>query len=93
MIDAVNYNDLNPSERRAKRNEYIAHQSGLCRHCNNPLDVLPPNDILKLKVNEKLFPLNFFNWPVHLHHSHDTGLTIGAVHCYCNAVLWQYHGE
>jgi hypothetical protein len=30
---------------------------------------------------------------VHLHHSHETGMTIGAVHARCNAVLWQYHGE
>jgi hypothetical protein len=28
-----------------------------------------------------------------LHHCHQTGLTIGAVHAKCNAVLWQYHGE
>jgi hypothetical protein len=40
-----------------------------------------------------LFPKNFLKWPVHLHHSHDTGMTIGAVHSYCNAVLWQYHNE
>ena len=37
--------------------------------------------------------LNFFKWPVHLHHCHDTGMTTGAVHCYCNAVLWQYPGK
>lgn len=32
-------------------------------------------------------------YPVHLHHDHKTGLTIGAVHAKCNAVLWQYYGE
>jgi hypothetical protein len=40
-----------------------------------------------------LFPELFLKYPVHLHHSHVTGLTIGAVHAYCNAVLWVYHDE
>jgi hypothetical protein len=31
--------------------------------------------------------------PVHLQHSHVTGLTEGAVHAFCNAVLWQYEGR
>jgi hypothetical protein len=31
--------------------------------------------------------------PIHLQHDHDTGLTEGAVHAYCNAVLWQYEGR
>ena len=31
--------------------------------------------------------------PIHLHHDHDTDLTIGAVHAYCNAILWEYHNE
>jgi hypothetical protein len=48
---------------------------------------------MKKKINARLFPPNFFNWPVHLHHCHVTGLTIGAIHCHCNAVLWQYHGQ
>ena len=44
-------------------------------------------------IDEELVPENFFKYPVHLHHSHYTGMTIGAVHANCNAVLWQYHGE
>jgi hypothetical protein len=44
-------------------------------------------------IDRELFPPGFFNYPVHLHHSHNSGLTIGAVHSYCNAVLWHYHGE
>lgn len=46
-----------------------------------------------MTVNMKLFPPNFFKHPVHLHHDHQTGMTIGAVHNHCNAVLWQYYGE
>lgn len=45
------------------------------------------------RLQRKIFPKGFFDRPVHLHHSHDTGLTIGAVHAVCNAVLWIYHRE
>ena len=31
--------------------------------------------------------------PIHLQHSHNTGVTEGAVHNYCNAVMWQYDGR
>lgn len=48
--------------------------------------------MIQLLIDERLFPKGFFDHPVHLHHNHDTGLTIGAIHCYCNAISWQYHG-
>ena len=89
----VNYEELQPREKRIIREEYIVEQNGKCYHCGKPLLLLPAKTILEQKVNKKLFPDGFFKWPVHLHHDHDTGLTIGAVHAYCNAVLWQYHGE
>jgi hypothetical protein len=44
-------------------------------------------------INWKLFPENFLMYPVHLQHDHNTNLTEGAVHAYCNAVLWQYEGR
>lgn len=80
-------------ERRAVRNEYVRIQEGKCHHCGTSLDHSPPDHITKKRINWKLFPPNFTKYPTHLHHSHDTGLTIGAVHALCNAVLWQYHGE
>lgn len=89
----ANYNLLTWQERRAARNEYIRLQDGLCAHCESPLLGSPEERVATLPINKSLFPKNFFQWPVHLHHSHETGLTIGAVHCYCNAVLWQYYGE
>ena len=49
--------------------------------------------VTELEIHEELFPKNFFDHPIHLHHDHETGMTIGAVHAQCNAVLWQYHGE
>ena len=89
----VNYDNLTPQERRAVRNKYIEFQGGLCAHCGAPLDKEPSPDVLALEVDAKRFPSGFFYWPVHLHHDHKTGMTIGAVHNHCNAVLWQYHGE
>lgn len=89
----VNYNELSPQQRRDVRNQYVEEQNGLCKHCFAPLDGDPPPAILRKWVNKRLFPPNFFKYPVHLHHNHDTGMTIGAVHCYCNAVLWQHYGE
>ncbi len=89
----VNYNKINFKERKLAREQYIEAQQGLCCHCNIFLHNPPPDTILDMGVNKRLFPKNFFKWPVHLHHNHKTGMTIGAVHHYCNAVLWQHHGE
>jgi hypothetical protein len=89
----VNYELLSIADRKRVRNEYVVLQGGLCYHCSQPLDGNPSSEVMALPVNTRLFPQTFFKWPVHLHHSHDTGMTIGAVHCYCNAVLWQYYNE
>ena len=89
----VMYNDIPPNERWKVREEYIKVQDGLCSHCNEPLSGEASSEVLSKDINLNLFPNNFLKHPIHLHHSHDTGLTIGAIHCYCNAVLWQYHGE
>ena len=89
-MEPVNYKKLTWQERKKVREDYVKFQNGLCHHCGKPLDEAPD---WTRKINEKLFPPSFFNYPVHLHHSHLTNMTIGAVHAYCNAVLWQYHGE
>jgi hypothetical protein len=89
----INYNKSNSTLRRAVREEYIRLQKGICSHCGIPLNEDPPEEITRLKVNKSLFPKDFFKWSVHLHHDHNTGMTIGAIHNYCNAVLWQYYGE
>lgn len=93
IVLPVNYDDLHYTKRRMIREEYIKQQDGKCCHCGESLYENPCASVLNLPVNRRLFPPNFFKWPIHLHHNHETGMTIGAVHNYCNAVLWQYCGE
>lgn len=88
-----NYNRLDQPTRRAVREEYVRLQAGKCHHCGQHLQGPAAQHVRDRSVNDNLFPPNFFSWPIHLHHNHQTGLTIGAVHALCNAVLWQYHGE
>ena len=89
----VDYGSLSPTERRAVREEYIRLQGGKCHHCGAPLDGEASEEMRGLRIDRSLFPEGFFKYPVHLHHSHEDGMTIGAVHNRCNAILWQYHGE
>lgn len=89
----INYDKASAATRKLVREEYVRLQNGFCYHCGATLKEKAPIRIMKKSVDRRRFPPNFFKWPVHLHHSHDTGMTIGAVHCYCNAVLWQYHNE
>lgn len=87
------YPNLSPHMKRRVREQYMTEQEGLCHHCEHPLGKTPPAHVRELTIHEELFPKGFFNNPVHLHHDHETGMTLGAVHAQCNAVLWQYHGE
>lgn len=89
----VNYNDTPWQVRRLVREEYVRLQGGKCFHCGAELSGPPTAAIMEKKINVRLFPESMFKYPVHLHHSHVTGMTLGAVHSTCNAVLWQYHGE
>lgn len=89
----INYNSLSPVKRRIVREAYIELQEGKCCYCGADLGGPPTDSVTQKHIFDKLFPPNFFKHPVHLHHDHDTGMTIGAVHAKCNAVLWQYHGQ
>jgi ribosomal protein L34E len=89
----VNYDKISSGERRIVREQYVREQDGKCCHCGQPLDALPAQRITENKIDWTLFPPFFLKNPVHLHHCHKTGMTIGAVHAYCNAHLWQYLGE
>ncbi len=87
------YRHLAVGEKRDVRNKYVALQKGLCWYCSCPL-AEPAAEIVRHRwINKRLFPKGFFDYPVHLHHDHETGYTVGAVHNICNAVLWQYEGK
>ncbi len=89
----AHYSLMEPHQRRAVRLEYAKRQKGKCYHCGGDLQASPPENITNLEIDWRRFPPNFLRWPHHLHHDHLTDLTIGVVHAYCNAVLWQYYGE
>lgn len=89
-INAHRYEELRPDQRRALRNLYVKHQNGKCFYCLGLLSEVPPKKVTDKKIKWELFPDNFLDYPVHLQHDHNTGLTEGAVHAYCNAVMWQY---
>jgi hypothetical protein len=88
----VDYEELTWQERREVRQQYVREPQGLCWHCKETLSKDAPEKIRSMRINWDLFPPQFLKYPIHLQHDHDTGLTEGAVHAYCNAVLWQYHG-
>lgn len=87
------YSQIPMGERRWVREAYINKQEGLCYYCRKPLNNGPPKDITDKPIDWSLFPENFLDYPVHLQHNHETDMTEGAVHAYCNAVMWQYEGR
>ena len=88
----VNYNEIDQRQRKSVREQYSEIQKGNCYYCDAPLSGDPAKKGMRY-VKRSLFPKGFFKWPVHLHHCHKTGMTIGSVHSSCNAVLWVYHNE
>ncbi len=89
----VKYDQLHWAERKAVRLQYVEEQGGMCLYCHKPLDGPPCKSVSDKPIKWSLFPANFLKHPVHLQHCHESGMTEGAVHSYCNAVMWQYHGR
>jgi len=87
------YTKLNASARRDAKDQYMFIQNGNCMYCGESLHKDPPKRILSKKIDWSLFPNNFLEYPIHLQHNHDTDLTEGIVHAYCNAVMWQYENR
>jgi hypothetical protein len=87
------YEELTQHQRRMVREEYVRRQKGLCMHCYEPLGKEPAEFVRTRWIDLSLFPPGFLDHPIHLHHSHETGKTIGALHARCNAYLFQYKGE
>lgn len=91
-VAPLRYHALTPAQRKELRNAYVFAQNGMCMYCGEPLDKPAPKRITDKPINWLLFPENFLRHPVHLQHNHETDMTEGAVHAYCNAVMWQYYG-
>lgn len=89
----THYSVLTPEERKAVRERYIQLQKGKCMYCQESITGPPPLRITSKTINWERFPPNFLKYPIHLQHNHNTDLTEGAVHAYCNAVMWQYEGR
>lgn len=88
------YDNLTFYERRMVREEYILLQKGLCYYCNCTLDSDAPLSLReRFPLDQRRWGPEFLKHPIHLHHCHRSGLTLGATHAYCNAILAQYHGE
>ena len=87
----INYRVSHWTVRKQAREQYVIEQQGKCWHCG--FSLRKDTEKVKKPINNHLFPKGFFDHPVHLHHNHNTDKTIGSVHAYCNAELWQYHGE
>jgi len=93
MVLPVDYTKLTQPERREVRLQYIKEQNNLCMYCGETLDMPAPERITDKPINLTLFPEGFLNYPIHLQHDHNTNMAEGAVHAYCNAVLWEYEGR
>tara|TARA_R110000851_G_scaffold152826_1_gene294622 strand:- start:310 stop:630 length:321 start_codon:yes stop_codon:yes gene_type:complete len=89
----VDYDKLEWWEKKKVREQYVQQQQNLCFYCNESLNQDAPKRITDKKINLGLFPPNFLKYPIHLQHCHNSGMTEGAVHNYCNAVMWQYEGK
>lgn len=89
----LDYTKLHWRLRKEVREQYIDEQEGYCMYCGCSLKEEPPPRIRNKRINLDLFPPNFLKYPIHLQHNHDTGMTEGAIHAFCNAVLWQYEGR
>lgn len=89
----VHYDSTSSWDRKSVLEQYTREQGGNCCHCKKSLRRAPAPAVADLRVDKARFPEGFFKHPIHLHHDHNTGMTIGAVHAHCNAVLFEYHGE
>lgn len=89
----TSYSKLTAAQRRQVREQYTIDQRGECLFCKQPLAGKPPRSVTSLKINWRYFPPGFLKNPIHLQHDHTTDQTEGAVHAYCNAVMWQYHNR
>lgn len=87
------YDNLTSYQKANVRREYSRLQGHFCWFCGSSLYGSVNEDIQDLPIDWDLFPggEGFLKYPIHLQHNHDTGMTEGAVHAYCNAFMWNYY--
>jgi hypothetical protein len=93
IVLPAEYSKLTPLNRKRVREEYIRLQNNNCMYCNSSLSSPPPASITKNPIDKSLYPIGFFSHPVHLQHNHETDMTEGAVHAFCNCMLFEYEGR
>jgi len=89
------HRDLNTDQRRKLRDEYIECSRGRCAYCEEMLDDEPHAFVRQSADQIEWDNLpgskeGFLKDPVHLHHDHETGLTLAAIHALCNAHSWHF---
>jgi hypothetical protein len=90
------YSDLNTSQRRKLRENYVVHFQGRCIYCDEPLND-KPHEFVRAKATSIWWPnlpggrKGFLSNSVHLHHDHETDLTLGPVHALCNAHSYHFY--
>lgn len=89
----ADYTKLTWQQRKKVRECYVLKQDNKCYYCHESLSERAPKRITDKSINHILFPKGFWIHPIHLQHDHNTGMTEGAVHSDCNAVMWQYDGR
>lgn len=89
----VKYDSLDGTNKWIIRGEYAKRQKNICYECGENLSDPPAQYIIDHNIRWGRFPPNFLKYPVHLHHDHKTGLTIGVTHARCNAYLFDVKGE
>lgn len=89
----VDYTKLTTKKRREVREQYIKEQKGICMYCKEKLSGPAAKSVTSKPIDWSYFPPFFLKYTVHLQHCHKTNMTEGAVHAYCNAVLWQYENK
>lgn len=85
------YEKLSWQQRAQARQQYAKLQHYECLFCGHSLYQKPPKELTDLPIDWDLFPPAFTKYPIHLQHNHETGLTEGAVHAFCNAFMWHYY--
>jgi hypothetical protein len=90
------YDDLNSEEKRKLREQYIEWFNGRCLYCEEMLEDEPHKFVRQSADDIEWDDLHggkegFLSNPVHLHHDHETGLTLAPLHALCNAHSWHFN--